>query len=46
MRGREVVPCAPVRTAIGTHGGTLKDAPAVGMRTGGGQGIAPGLEAP
>ena len=26
--GREVVICAPVRTAIGTYGGTLKDTPA------------------
>ena len=29
MASREVVICSPVRTAIGTYGGTLKDTPAV-----------------
>ena len=29
MSTREVVLCAPVRTAIGTYNGTLKDTPAV-----------------
>lgn len=29
MANREVVICSPVRTAIGTYGGTLKDTPAV-----------------
>ena len=28
MSRREIVLCAPVRTAIGTYGGTLKDMPA------------------
>ncbi|MFZ1425304.1 MAG: acetyl-CoA C-acyltransferase [Geminicoccaceae bacterium] len=28
MASREIVICAPVRTAIGTYGGTLKDTPA------------------
>ena len=28
MAERDVVICAPVRTAIGTFGGTLKDTPA------------------
>jgi hypothetical protein len=28
IANREVVICSPVRTAIGTHGGTLKDTPA------------------
>ena len=28
MANREVVICAPVRTAIGTYDGTLKDMPA------------------
>ena len=28
---REVVICAPVRTAIGTYGGALKDTPAVNL---------------
>ena len=31
MPNREVVICAPVRTAIGTYGGTLKDTPAVDL---------------
>ena len=29
MANREIVICSPVRTAIGTYGGTLKDTPAV-----------------
>jgi acetyl-CoA C-acetyltransferase len=29
MANREIVICSPVRTAIGTYGGTLKDMPAV-----------------
>ena len=28
MANKDVVICAPVRTAIGTYGGTLKDTPA------------------
>ena len=31
MANREVVICSPVRTAIGTYGGTLKDTPAVDL---------------
>lgn len=31
MANREVVICSPVRTAIGTYGGTLKDVPAVDL---------------
>lgn len=31
MVNREVVICSPVRTAIGTYGGTLKDLPAVDL---------------
>ena len=31
MANREVVICSPVRTAIGTYGGTLKDMPAVDL---------------
>jgi acetyl-CoA C-acetyltransferase len=31
MANREVVICSPVRTAIGTYGGTLKDIPAVDL---------------
>ena len=31
MANREVVICLPVRTAIGTYGGTLKDMPAVDL---------------
>ncbi len=31
MAGREVVICSPVRTAIGTYGGTLKDLPAADL---------------
>jgi acetyl-CoA C-acetyltransferase len=31
MANREVVICSPVRTAIGTYGGTLKDLPAVDL---------------
>ena len=31
MAKREVVICSPVRTAIGTYGGTLKDMPAVDL---------------
>ena len=31
MDKREVVICSPVRTAIGTYGGTLKDTPAVDL---------------
>ena len=31
MANREVVICSPVRTAIGTYGGALKDTPAVGL---------------
>ncbi len=31
MANREVVICAPVRTAIGTYGGTLKDTPAADL---------------
>ena len=31
MASREVVICAPVRTAIGTYGGTLKDTPAADL---------------
>ena len=31
MATREVVICSPVRTAIGTYGGTLKDTPAVNL---------------
>jgi acetyl-CoA C-acetyltransferase len=31
MANREVVVCTPVRTAIGTYGGTLKDMPAVDL---------------
>ena len=29
MSTRDVVLCAPVRTAVGTYNGTLKDTPAV-----------------
>ena len=29
MAGREIVICSPIRTAIGTYNGTLKDTPAV-----------------
>src|SRR5450830_50178 len=31
MANREIVICSPVRTAIGTYGGTLKDTPAVDL---------------
>jgi acetyl-CoA C-acetyltransferase len=31
MANREIVICSPVRTAIGTYGGTLKDSPAVDL---------------
>lgn len=31
MANKEVVICSPVRTAIGTYGGTLKDLPAVDL---------------
>ena len=31
MASKEVVICSPVRTAIGTYGGTLKDMPAVDL---------------
>ncbi len=31
MAAKEVVICSPVRTAIGTYGGTLKDMPAVDL---------------
>jgi hypothetical protein len=31
MPVKEVVICSPVRTAIGTYGGTLKDTPAVDL---------------
>ncbi len=31
MANREIVICSPVRTAIGTYGGTLKDMPAVDL---------------
>ena len=31
MANKEVVICSPVRTAIGTYGGTLKDTPAVDL---------------
>ena len=31
MADREIVVCSPVRTAIGTYGGTLKDTPAVDL---------------
>ena len=31
MMNKEVVICSPVRTAIGTYGGTLKDTPAVDL---------------
>ena len=31
MANREVVICSPVRTAIGTYGGTLKDMPATDL---------------
>lgn len=31
MAHREVVICSPVRTAIGTYGGSLKDTPAVDL---------------
>jgi acetyl-CoA C-acetyltransferase len=31
MAAKDVVICSPVRTAIGTYGGTLKDTPAVGL---------------
>ena len=31
MTNKEVVICSPVRTAIGTYGGTLKDMPAVDL---------------
>src|SRR5512144_1453538 len=31
MANKEVVICSPVRTAIGTYGGTLKDMPAVDL---------------
>ncbi len=31
MNNREIVLCNPVRTAIGTYGGSLKDAPAPGL---------------
>ena len=31
MKESNVVLCAPVRTAIGTYGGTLKDTPAPGL---------------
>ena len=31
MANRQVVICSPVRTAIGTYGGTLKDAPAIDL---------------
>jgi acetyl-CoA C-acetyltransferase len=31
MAAKEVVICSPVRTAIGTYGGTLKDTPAVDL---------------
>ena len=31
MANREVVICSPVRTAIGTYGGTLKDTPAADL---------------
>ena len=31
MANREVVLCSPVRTAIGTYGGTLKDMPAADL---------------
>ena len=31
MTNRETVICAPVRTAIGTYGGTLKDVPAADL---------------
>jgi acetyl-CoA C-acetyltransferase len=31
MANRDVVLCSPVRTAIGTYGGTLKDTPAVDL---------------
>ncbi|MDN4987745.1 acetyl-CoA C-acyltransferase [Bradyrhizobium arachidis] len=33
MANRQVVICSPVRTAIGTYGGTLKDLPAVDLGT-------------
>src|SRR6478736_1190585 len=31
MADRQVVICSPLRTAIGTYGGTLKDAPAADL---------------
>ena len=31
MAHREVVICSPVRTAIGTYGGSLKDTPGVDL---------------
>ena len=31
MANKEVVICSPVRTAVGTYGGTLKDLPAVDL---------------
>ena len=31
MANKEVVICSPVRTAIGTYGGTLKDTPAADL---------------
>ena len=31
MSNTEVVICSPVRTAIGTYGGTLKDMPATDL---------------
>ena len=31
MMNKEVVICSPVRTAIGTYGGTLKDTPAADL---------------
>jgi acetyl-CoA C-acetyltransferase len=31
MANREIVICSPVRTAIGTYGGTLKDTPATDL---------------
>ena len=31
MSNTEVVICSPVRTAIGTYGGTLKDMPAADL---------------
>ncbi len=34
MAERQVVICSPVRTAIGTYGGTLKDVPAVDLGAG------------